>query len=165
MSERTLLGATGRGPALGVRQDGGPVVVVQALRAVVRAHHHLRVRLGPGRAHRPGRHEATAPAQPRGRLRPRRGRPGTSPLRGAVHGYAFTTIEHIAAPAKVGRGALYRRWSSKAEIVFARLVHPTELGPPPDTGSLRGDLEVVAGIVREPVGRCSFDVAGRPGGV
>jgi AcrR family transcriptional regulator len=68
------------------------------------------------------------------------------------HGYAGTTIERIAAHAKVGRGALYRRWSSKAEIVFACLVHPTELGPPPDTGSLRGDLEVVAGIVRERLG-------------
>lgn len=68
------------------------------------------------------------------------------------HGYAGTTIERIAAQAKVGRGALYRRWRSKAEIVFASLVHPTELGPPPDTGSLAGDLEVVAGIVRERLG-------------
>ena len=65
------------------------------------------------------------------------------------HGYAATTIERIAARASVGKGALYRRWRSKAEIVFASLVHPTELGAAPDTGSLAGDLAVVAGIVSE----------------
>lgn len=67
-------------------------------------------------------------------------------------GYAGTTIDRMAAEAGVGKGALYRRWRSKAEIVFACVVHPTELGPPPDTGSLAGDLEVVAGIVRERLG-------------
>ena len=65
------------------------------------------------------------------------------------HGYAGTTIDRIAARANVGKGALYRRWRSKAEIVFASLVHPTELGAAPDTGTLAGDLEVVAGIVSE----------------
>lgn len=63
------------------------------------------------------------------------------------HGYAGTTVDRIAARAGVGKGALYRRWRSKAEIVFAAVVHPTELGPPPDTGSLEGDLGAVAGIV------------------
>ncbi len=68
------------------------------------------------------------------------------------YGYAGTTIDRIAGRANVGKGALYRRWRSKAEIVFATLVHPTELGEPPDTGSLHGDLEVVAGLVRARLG-------------
>ncbi len=65
----------------------------------------------------------------------------------AERGYAGTTVGRIAARAGVGRAALYRRWRSKAEVVFASLVHPVELGDPPDTGSLEGDLVAVAQIV------------------
>jgi AcrR family transcriptional regulator len=66
----------------------------------------------------------------------------------AEHGYAGTTIGRIARQAGVGRGALYRRWRSKAELVFASVVHPVALGAPPDTGSLSGDLEAVVAIVQ-----------------
>lgn len=67
----------------------------------------------------------------------------------AEHGYAGTTVARIADRAGVGRGALYRRWRSKAELVFASVVHPLQLGPAPDTGSLEGDVAAVGAIVRE----------------
>jgi len=67
----------------------------------------------------------------------------------ATSGYAGTTIDRITAQAGVGKAALYRRWQSKAELVFAVVVHPIALGPPPDTGSLEGDLTAVAAIVRD----------------
>lgn len=66
----------------------------------------------------------------------------------AEHGYAGTTIDRVAARAGVGKGALYRRWSTKAEMVFAAVVHAVELGAPPDTGSLEGDLGHIAAVVR-----------------
>lgn len=60
-------------------------------------------------------------------------------------GYARLTMEGVAAAAQTGKAALYRRWSSKEELVMdaLRASLPTS-GPAPDTGSLRGDLlEVV----------------------
>ncbi|MBV6703398.1 TetR/AcrR family transcriptional regulator [Kitasatospora aureofaciens] len=60
-------------------------------------------------------------------------------------GYARLTMEGVAAAAQTGKAALYRRWSSKEELVKDALcacLPPA--GPAPDTGSLRGDLiEVV----------------------
>jgi AcrR family transcriptional regulator len=62
-------------------------------------------------------------------------------------GYAGTTIARIAARAGVGRGALYRRWRSKPELVFAAAVHAVELPEPDDTGTLEGDLVALAGHI------------------
>ncbi|MFJ9692432.1 TetR/AcrR family transcriptional regulator [Kitasatospora sp. NPDC101183] len=60
-------------------------------------------------------------------------------------GYARMTMEGVASAAQTGKAALYRRWSSKEELVRDALrasVPPA--GPTPDTGALRGDLlEVV----------------------
>jgi AcrR family transcriptional regulator len=81
--------------------------------------------------------------------RPREARIDTA-VRAAVHellareGYAGTTIERVAARAGVGRGAVYRRWRSKAEMVFAAVVHSAELPPPVDRGTLEGDLAALA---------------------
>jgi AcrR family transcriptional regulator len=55
-------------------------------------------------------------------------------------GYASVTIEGVAAKAGVGKTAIYRRFPSKAELVFDAAVHGLELPPAEDTGSLRGDL-------------------------
>jgi len=55
-------------------------------------------------------------------------------------GYARLTIEAVAARARVGKAAIYRRWASKADLVFASAVHPLDLSPPSDTGALQGDL-------------------------
>jgi AcrR family transcriptional regulator len=87
-----------------------------------------------------------------------RGRPRESRVDDAVReavvallaevGYAGTTIARIAQRAGVGRGALYRRWGSKPELVFAATVHGVSLPEPDDTGSLAGDLEALAHRIR-----------------
>jgi AcrR family transcriptional regulator len=67
----------------------------------------------------------------------------------ASEGYAGTTIERVAARAGVGRGAVYRRWRSKAEMVFAAVIHSTTLPDPVDSGSLEGDLVALAEQIAE----------------
>ena len=56
-------------------------------------------------------------------------------------GYAELTMEHVAHRAHASKGSLYRRWSSRAELV-ADAVHHTLPGcaEPPDTGSVREDV-------------------------
>ncbi len=56
-------------------------------------------------------------------------------------GYAALTMDAVAARAGIGKAAIYRRHASKAEMVFAVLAHGLDLEPPPDTGTLRGDVE------------------------
>lgn len=79
-------------------------------------------------------------------------------VRGAVHellgreGYAGTTIERVAAHAGVGRGAVYRRWRSKAEMIFAAVVHSAELPTSVDSGALEGDLVALAERIAELTG-------------
>jgi AcrR family transcriptional regulator len=59
-------------------------------------------------------------------------------------GYDRMTIDMVATRAKAGKATLYRRWSSKAELVVdaIRCLKQGEYSPEnlPDTGSLRGDL-------------------------
>jgi AcrR family transcriptional regulator len=55
-------------------------------------------------------------------------------------GYAGLTIDGVAAKTGVGRPTIYRRWSSKPELVIAALAQSVGLSPTPDSGSLRGDL-------------------------
>jgi AcrR family transcriptional regulator len=71
----------------------------------------------------------------------------------AERGYAGVTIEGVAARAGVGKTAIYRRFPSKAELVFEAAVHGLELPPAQDTGSLRRDLaalirRIVASLTR-----------------
>ncbi len=56
-------------------------------------------------------------------------------------GYAELTMERVARRAGASKRSLYRRWSSRAELV-ADAVHHTlpSLGEPLDTGSVREDL-------------------------
>jgi AcrR family transcriptional regulator len=62
----------------------------------------------------------------------------------AETGYDGMTIDMVAARAKAGKATLYRRWSSKAELVIdavACMKHNNiDLAHLPDTGTLRGDL-------------------------
>jgi len=60
-------------------------------------------------------------------------------------GYDRLSIDAVAARAKASKMTIYRRWSGKAELVvdaLSSLRKPGEV--PPDTGSLRGDLEAMA---------------------
>ncbi|WP_051709130.1 TetR-like C-terminal domain-containing protein [Streptomyces sp. NRRL S-350] len=63
-------------------------------------------------------------------------------------GYARLTMEGVAAAAQTGKAALYRRWSSKEQLVMDALQASLPPGgAAPDTGSLREDLlGVVAGL-------------------
>jgi AcrR family transcriptional regulator len=72
-------------------------------------------------------------------------------LEGLVEvGYDRLTMEEIAQRARAGKGALYRRWPSKAALVADALVAWREQLAPlevPDTGSLRGDIEAIVQAV------------------
>ena len=64
----------------------------------------------------------------------------------AAVGYDRLTMDDIAARAGVGKAAIYRRWPSKAVVVADAIAHwRRRQGPvdPPDTGSLRGDIEAL----------------------
>lgn len=74
----------------------------------------------------------------------------TSAIRAAVVqelaavGYGRLSMEAVARRAGVGKAAIYRRWSSKLELVLE--IVSSAVGPAlpvPDTGSLRGDIELV----------------------
>ncbi|MBW0017150.1 MAG: TetR/AcrR family transcriptional regulator [Mycobacterium sp.] len=70
----------------------------------------------------------------------------------AQRGYDRMTMDDIASRARVGKAAIYRRWSSKAAVVADAIAHwRRRLGPvqPPNTGSLRGDVEALVAQVPE----------------
>jgi len=67
-------------------------------------------------------------------------------------GYDRLTMDMVARRAHAGKGALYRRWPSKADLVIdAVKVGSTRLDVP-DTGSLAGDLKVLADAATEVMG-------------
>ena len=57
-------------------------------------------------------------------------------------GYAELSMTAVAARAGTSKSVLYRRWPSRARIVFAamRQRHPSDTSSVPDTGKLRSDL-------------------------
>lgn len=62
-------------------------------------------------------------------------------------GYQAMTIERVAARAGVAKTVIYRRWHSKAEMVFDLVVHGRFVEPPADTGSLAGDMRALVSHV------------------
>ena len=62
----------------------------------------------------------------------------------AETGYDGMTIDMVAARAKAGKATLYRRWSSKAELVIDAVAcmkqEDLSADKLPDTGTLRGDF-------------------------
>jgi AcrR family transcriptional regulator len=65
-------------------------------------------------------------------------------------GYDRLSMDDIAARARVGKAAIYRRWPSKAAVVVAAMARWREqMGAiaVPDTGSLRGDAEAIIAMV------------------
>jgi AcrR family transcriptional regulator len=66
----------------------------------------------------------------------------------AAVGYGRLSIEAVARRAGVGKTAVYRRWSSKLEMVLEIVSGVAGQSLPlPDTGSLRGDIEMLLRIV------------------
>lgn len=59
-------------------------------------------------------------------------------------GFESMTVDMIAVRAKAGKGAVYRRWSSKTEMVLDAVAlmkrDMVDLDHLPDTGTLRGDM-------------------------
>ena len=56
-------------------------------------------------------------------------------------GYAELKMEHVANRARASKGSLYRRWSSRAELVADAVHHSIpSCAERPDTGSVREDL-------------------------
>ncbi|MFI6428367.1 TetR/AcrR family transcriptional regulator [Promicromonospora sp. NPDC050880] len=62
----------------------------------------------------------------------------------AETGYDGMTIDMVATRAKAGKATLYRRWSSKSELVLDAVAcmkgRDLDHASLPDTGTLRGDL-------------------------
>jgi AcrR family transcriptional regulator len=63
-------------------------------------------------------------------------------------GYAQVTMDATAAKAGTSKAAIYRRYKSKAELLFAAGVHGSDPEQPADTGSLRGDLLALGQKIR-----------------
>lgn len=59
-------------------------------------------------------------------------------------GAAGLTMDLVAARAEAGKGAIYRRWKSKTELILDAIKHAEQRTVDrvglPDTGTLRGDL-------------------------
>jgi len=69
------------------------------------------------------------------------------------NGYRSLTMEGVRARAGVGKATIYRRWSSKEELVRDAIVALHDDVEAPDTGSLRGDYEGMAAGVRSAADR------------
>ena len=92
-------------------------------------------------------------------------------------GYDKLTMDAVAAEAKASKATLYRRWSSKPELVVDAVCSHKEHPPVPDTGTLRGDLlaaycglggvdpramAVIAAVVTAPLHKEALSAAGVP---
>ena len=81
------------------------------------------------------------------------GRPRSAEADEAIHdataellandGYAGLTMSGVANRAGVSTATLYRRWSSKLELVVDVLAAGAEESPVPDTGTLEGDVRAL----------------------
>jgi AcrR family transcriptional regulator len=66
----------------------------------------------------------------------------------AADGIGGLTIEGVAAEAGVGKTTVYRRWPTKTDLIIAAVSGLAPPGAPPDTGSLKGDLQALVDIQR-----------------
>jgi AcrR family transcriptional regulator len=68
-------------------------------------------------------------------------------------GYGSLTMEAVRTRAGVGKATIYRRWHSKEELVRDAIVFLHDEFDTPDTGSLRGDYDALATLVRASASR------------
>jgi AcrR family transcriptional regulator len=72
-------------------------------------------------------------------------------------GYEHLSIESVAADAGVGKSTIYRRWSTKEDLVVDALVSAKPTVAVPDTGDLRQDIhawvETYMAVMGSSVGR------------
>jgi len=92
--------------------------------------------------------------EPRAAGRPRSTETDRAILDAAVEllvevGFGGMSMEALAARAGVGKAAIYRRWSSKAQVVVEALkTHARCVIELPDTGDLRADLLAILESIR-----------------
>src|SRR5690606_14202140 len=55
-------------------------------------------------------------------------------------GYSRLRIEQVAAAVECGKAAIYRRWSTRAELAVAALCSRIEIGEPLGSGDIVEDL-------------------------
>src|SRR5215472_9316117 len=78
----------------------------------------------------------------------------------AETGYVKLSIERVAARAGTSKPVIYRRWPTRARLVYAalRANRPVFSSEAPDTGTVRGDLMVILQRVSEMVDDLSPEV-------
>jgi AcrR family transcriptional regulator len=64
-------------------------------------------------------------------------------------GYASLTMEGVATRAHANKTVIYRRWSTRRELVMAALRHHKTGKEVPNTGSLRGDVLALLRAISE----------------
>jgi AcrR family transcriptional regulator len=78
----------------------------------------------------------------------------------AETGYVNFSIERVAAKAGTSKPVIYRRWPTRAQLVYAalRASRPVLSSEGPDTGTVRGDLMVILHDISEMVDDLSPEV-------
>jgi AcrR family transcriptional regulator len=78
----------------------------------------------------------------------------------AETGYVNFSIERVAGRAGTSKPVIYRRWPTRARLVYAalRATRPVLSSEAPDTGTVRGDLMVILDRVSEMVDEISPEV-------
>ena len=78
----------------------------------------------------------------------------------AEAGYVNLSIERVAARAGTSKPVIYRRWPTRARLVYAalRATQPVLSLGAPDTGTVRGDLMVILHRISEMVEELSPEV-------
>jgi AcrR family transcriptional regulator len=72
----------------------------------------------------------------------------------AHNGYSALTMEQVRERSGVGKATIYRRYSSKEELVAAAIVHlNADIPMPEDSGSVLGDFAATAQMVLEGAAR------------
>ncbi|GAB3574193.1 TetR/AcrR family transcriptional regulator [Amycolatopsis endophytica] len=83
-------------------------------------------------------------------------------------GFAGLTMDKVAARAGTNKNAIYRRWPNRLALGIAAYRQMTKAVPPPDTGTLRGDvLELLRGANRHwssPLGAILRELMAAAGG-
>lgn len=68
----------------------------------------------------------------------------------AEEGFARLTIEAVARRARSGKATIYRWWPGRGHLLLALYSRAKGSMTPPDTGSLRGDLDLyLAAMIRQ----------------
>ena len=78
----------------------------------------------------------------------------------AETGYVNFSIERVAARAGTSKPVIYRRWPTRAQLVYAalRANRPVLSSQVPDTGTVRGDLMAILHGISEMVDELSPEV-------